>query len=74
MRPLEVWDVRLGRAQETWVPKPQNDARRQLGLPFGVRGDNPIHQRENLLWLVLHLYVNVEFDMLIFWLLIESNL
>ena len=66
--------MRFSCAQETWVPKPENNARRQLGLPFGVRDDNLVHQRENPLWLIIHLYVNIEFDVQILWLLVEGNL
>ena len=66
--------MRFSCAQETWVPNPENDARRQLSLPFRVRSDNLAHQRENPLWLVINFYVNIEFDVMILWLLIEGNL
>ena len=74
MGPLAIWEMYFSCAQETWVPKPENDARRQPSLPFGVRGDNLVHQRENPLWLVIHFYVNIEFDVLVLWLLMEGNL
>jgi hypothetical protein len=72
MRPLAVREMHLGRAHEAWVPNPEDDAGRKSGLPFWERGNNPVHQNENPLWLIVHFYVNVEFDMLVLWLLVDN--
>jgi len=72
MRSLTIGEMHLGRAHEAWVPNPENDAGSKSGLPIWEGGDDPVHQNENPLWFIVHFYVNVEFDMLVLWLLMVN--
>ena len=54
------------------MPEPEDDTRRQHCLPFGIRGDDLVHQGENPVWVVGYFYVNVKFDVLILWLLMVN--
>lgn len=47
------------------MPKSQKDTRGKVGLPGRLCGDDVVHQREEPLWIVLDLDVNVELDVLV---------
>ncbi len=73
IRPATVRQPRFSKRDKTRMPQTKEDARGKHSLPVGLRGDDVVHQPEELIWVVLNLNVHVELDLLILGLLMDDE-
>jgi len=73
IRTATVWQPRFSKRDKTRMPQTKEDARGKQSFPVGLRGDNIVHQPEELIWVVLNLNVHVELDLLILGLLMGDE-